>query len=224
MTLQWNALEPPIVAMDRVWTLEARQHEYLFRVGYDIAPWEDAWYAYGEDVVQWKIRFDVIEDSASTAKAYAAAWLRDQQSPSRLTTPFSHTRDDWETPQDLFDELNEEFHFTLDVAASPENAKCDRYFTAYQDGLVQDWGTEICWANPPYGLILRRWVQKAYESSKAGATVVMLLPASTSARWWHQFVEPYAEYCFLPRRVKFVGGATGARFDSVLVIFRPSVG
>lgn len=76
----------------------------------------------------------------------------------------SSNTDLWETPQDFFDKLNEEFHFDLDVCALPENAKCERYFTPEQDGLSQEWrGT--CWMNPPYGRKIGAWVQKAYETS-----------------------------------------------------------
>lgn len=53
---------------------------------------------------------------------------------------FSRESDEWSTPQDLFDKLNEEFKFTLDPCATAENAKCKKYFTAEQNGLLQDWG------------------------------------------------------------------------------------
>lgn len=53
---------------------------------------------------------------------------------------FSSATDLWETPQEFFDELDKEFHFTVDVCATPENAKCARYFTQEQDGLRQKWG------------------------------------------------------------------------------------
>lgn len=53
---------------------------------------------------------------------------------------FSSATDNWETPIDFFNELNNEFNFTLDVCASPENAKCDKYFTKEIDGLKQTWG------------------------------------------------------------------------------------
>lgn len=56
---------------------------------------------------------------------------------------FSSKEEKWATPQDFFDKLNDEFHFTLDVAASPNNAKCANYFTEEQDGLVQSWGGGI---------------------------------------------------------------------------------
>lgn len=53
---------------------------------------------------------------------------------------FSSDKNFWETPQKLFDELDAEFHFTLDAAASDENHKCARYFTQSDDGLRQNWG------------------------------------------------------------------------------------
>ena len=64
---------------------------------------------------------------------------------------FSSKTDLWSTPQDLFDSLNAEWHFTLDVCATPENAKCKKFYTPDMDGLKQDWKDNICWMNPPYG-------------------------------------------------------------------------
>ena len=80
---------------------------------------------------------------------------------------FSSKTDLWETPQELFNELNKEFKFELDVCAVPENAKCKDYFTPDQDGLMQKW-KGICWMNPPYGRNIGNWVKKAYESSRGG--------------------------------------------------------
>ena len=82
--------------------------------------------------------------------------------------------DSWETPQGVFDKLNTEFGFTLDVCATPENAKCKRFFTKDTDGLKQTW-SEQCWMNPPYGREIGAWVKKAYESN---CFVVGLLPCS----------------------------------------------
>lgn len=70
---------------------------------------------------------------------------------------------EWETPQYLFDELNDEFHFTIDVCATKENAKVNRFFTKDQDGLKQDWTGETVWCNPPYGREMYAWVRKCYE-------------------------------------------------------------
>lgn len=80
---------------------------------------------------------------------------------------FSSATDLWATPQDFFDKLNEEFQFQLDVCATAENAKCEKYYTKDQDGLNMPWvGT--CWCNPPYGREIGRWVKKAFESSVRG--------------------------------------------------------
>ena len=85
---------------------------------------------------------------------------------------FSSASDMWETPKDFFDRLNDEFHFTLDVCANSENAKCRRFYSKEDDGLKQKWNG-VCWCNPPYGRNVGKWVEKAYKS---GCTTVMLLP------------------------------------------------
>lgn len=74
---------------------------------------------------------------------------------------------EWATPQAFFDELDKEFHFTLDVCATPENAKCTNFFTKEQDGLSQEWSGMV-WMNPPYGREISKWVAKctAYEGGQ----------------------------------------------------------
>ena len=126
---------------------------------------------------------------------------------------------EWETPQATFDALNDEFHFTLDVCATPENAKCPHFFTAEDDGLSQTW-TGICWMNPPYGRGIGLWVAKAYRESLAGATVVCLVPSRTDTRWWHNFVMK-GEIRFVKGRLKFGGHHWNAPFPSAIVVFRP---
>lgn len=95
---------------------------------------------------------------------------------------------EWATPQDFFDRLDEEFDFTLDPCATPENAKCSRYFTKGGDGLSQDWSGDRVFMNPPYGREIGKWVKKAYEESQKGALVVCLIPARTDTSYWHEFV------------------------------------
>ena len=80
---------------------------------------------------------------------------------------FSSKTDLWATPQDFFDKLNEEFHFTLDVCAIPENAKCKKYYTPDINGLSQKW-SGVCWCNPPYGREIANWVEKAYLEAHGG--------------------------------------------------------
>lgn len=134
---------------------------------------------------------------------------------------FSSSTDLWATPQDFFDRLNAEFDFDIDVCASPDNAKCDTYFTKEQDGLSQSWGV-TCWCNPPYGREVGKWVQKAYISSKnEGSTVVMLLPARTDTKWFHEYIYNQSEIRFIKGRLKFGGSANSAPFPSMVVVFRP---
>lgn len=80
----------------------------------------------------------------------------------------SSLTDEWATPIELFDSLNKEFHFTLDVCADEKNHKCARYFNKAQNGLNQDWGTETCWMNPPYGRTIGKWMDKAVKSMRGG--------------------------------------------------------
>lgn len=143
-------------------------------------------------------------------------------SPARssMAVHFSSASDDWATPQDFFDKLNQEFSFELDVCASGANAKCKRYFTKEQDGLAQKW-EGVCWMNPPYGRVISRWMKKAYESSVAGATVVCLVPARTDTAWWHDYATR-GEVRFIRGRLKFGGQKNCAPFPSAVVVFRPT--
>lgn len=101
----------------------------------------------------------------------------------------SSKTDNWATPQDFFDKLNEEFHFTLDPCADSENHKCDLFFTREQNGLNQDWGGHTVFCNPPYGREIADWVKYAYEQSqKPDTTVVMLIPARTDTRYFHEYI------------------------------------
>ena len=102
---------------------------------------------------------------------------------------FSSKTDDWATPQDFFDELNREFGFTLDPCADQFNHKCATYYTKEQDGLVHDWAVERVFCNPPYGKEIGKWVQKSLEESRKPDTlVVMLIPARTDTKWFHDFI------------------------------------
>lgn len=138
----------------------------------------------------------------------------------KLAVHFSSKTCLWETPQNFFDELDREFGFTLDVCALPENAKCLRYFTPEEDGLKQVW-RGVCWCNPPYGREIGEWVAKAREASRAGATVVCLLPARTDTAWWHSHVMEATEVRFVRGRLRFGGGENSAPFPSAVVVFRP---
>lgn len=131
---------------------------------------------------------------------------------------FSSKTEMWETPQDFYDKMNDEFHFTLDAAAIQENAKCDRFFSPEDDGLSQPWDG-VVWCNPPYCRKTGKWVKKAYEESKKGATVVMLLPCRPDVSWFHDYILGKAEIRFIRGRLKFGGSSNSAPFPSMVVVF-----
>lgn len=102
---------------------------------------------------------------------------------------FSSARMDWATPQAFFDALDAEFRFTLDPCASAANAKCGKFYTAADNGLEQDWSGETVFCNPPYGRAIYDWVFKCWrEARKPRTTVVMLIPARTDTRYFHEFI------------------------------------
>jgi len=133
---------------------------------------------------------------------------------------FSSKSVEWETPQGFFDQLNEEFGFTLDPCCTHENAKCEEHFTKEENGLEQDWGNGIVFCNPPYGRKIIHWMRKAWESSLNGATVVCLVPARTDTQWFHEYAIK-GEIRLVKGRVKFGGHSNSATFPSMIVIFRP---
>lgn len=130
----------------------------------------------------------------------------------------SSNRQDWPTPLYLFQALDQEFHFTLDVCASEENHKVSKYFDEEIDGLKQDWTKDICFMNPPYGKPISKWVRKAKETANGGGVVVGLLPARTDTKWWGD-VMTASELRFIKGRIMFEGADACAPFPSVIVIW-----
>tara|TARA_R100001129_G_scaffold87202_2_gene59458 strand:+ start:260 stop:742 length:483 start_codon:yes stop_codon:yes gene_type:complete len=140
---------------------------------------------------------------------------------------FMSKRSDWATPQDLFDKLNKQFNFDIDVCADVSNAKCKKYYSIEDDALSQTW-KGYCFMNPPYGREISKWVKKAYESSGANsfspissgeATVVCLLPSRTDTKWWHDYVMKADTVKFIKGRLKFDGHKNSAPFPSAIVVF-----
>ena len=130
---------------------------------------------------------------------------------------------EWATPQKFFNDLDAEFHFTLDPCSTHENAKCENHFTKDDDGLSQNWGGHRVFCNPPYGRELPKWVKKCYEESRH-ADVVMLIPARTDTRWFHDYIYGKAEIRFIKGRLKFGNAKQSAPFPSMVVIYRASQG
>jgi phage N-6-adenine-methyltransferase len=140
-----------------------------------------------------------------------------------MAVHYSSKSVEWSTPQWLFDRLNSEFHFTLDVCATPENAKCERYITEEVDGLKQLW-TGTCWMNPPHAGrgCINPWIEKAMrEAEQDNATVVALVPARPGSPWFFDHCSQ-GEIRFLRSKLTF-GGMGVAPFNSAVVIFHPGL-
>ena len=146
----------------------------------------------------------------------------------------SSAKHDWGTPPEVFDRLNKEFEFDIDLAASAKNALLPDYFSEDDDSLKQDWHkiarTGVGFCNPPYKRVLQtQFIAKAEAERRLGFTTVMLLPARTDTRAFHKYIwneyknKPRCgvEIRFLKGRLKFVGADDGAPFPSMIVIFRP---
>lgn len=138
---------------------------------------------------------------------------------------FSTGKDDWETPIDFFEKLNSEFEFTLDPCCTHQSAKCKKYYTQKENGLLQTWKNEVVFVNPPYSKKTKTnpgqeaWIKKAYEES-IHATVVMLIPARTDTKAFHEYIYGKAEIRFIKGRLKFGSSNNPAPFPSMIVIYR----
>lgn len=132
---------------------------------------------------------------------------------------YTSTTDEWATPQAVFDQLNAEFHFTLDPCSSHENAKCENHFTMEEDGLLQDWGGHSVFVNPPFSK-MKDWCKKCLEESqKTNTKVVMLIPVRTDTAYFHDYIYHNAQLRFIRGRLHYNDSKCGAPFPSMVVIF-----
>jgi len=128
-----------------------------------------------------------------------------------------YLKDERETPEKLFLDLDREFNFTLDPCCTEQNAKCKKFFTKKEDGLVQDWSEDVVFMNPPYSAILT-WIKKAHNEALKGATVACLIISDTSTTYWHEYCL-FGKIRFIRGRLKFGDNRYPAPFPSVIVIF-----
>jgi len=149
-------------------------------------------------------RMNLQEEKITYNKLILGDWYQSSESP------------EWETPQWLFDLLNKEFHFSLDVCASEKNHKCKKYFSRQNNGLKQKW-QETCWMNPPYGREIAQWMGKAKIESENGAIIVCLVPARPDTEWWwNNCIQ--GEIRFIRGRLQWPGSDTMAPFPSAVII------
>ena len=134
---------------------------------------------------------------------------------------FSSKTGQWATPQEFYDKLDWRFGpFNLDPCADSDNAKCTKFFTEGDNGLSQSWEGFTSFVNPPYGRGIDKWIKKAYEESRKDNTrVVMLIPARTDTKYWHQYVMKADEIHYVKGRLKFGDSENSAPFPSAGVVF-----
>jgi len=135
---------------------------------------------------------------------------------------YSSDTNEWATPQELFNRLNESYNFSLDPCCTKKTAKCKTFITKEQDGLNQTWGSHRVFCNPPYGREIGKWIKKAYEESLTGALVVCLIPSRTDTKYWHEYCMKARHIVLFRGRIKFErddGLIAPAPFPSCLVIF-----
>lgn len=144
--------------------------------------------------------------------------------------------DYYETPPEIYDPLHAEFHFEVDAAANKRNTKCPLFLSddpscKTENALTVNWPTWCTiWCNPPHSKEGRKdeFIKKASEAAVEGATVVMLLPARTGTKAFHEYIynKPNVDIRFLKGRIKFLlkGNRTKGpgKFDSMIVVFRPT--
>lgn len=161
-----------------------------------------------------------IEDLELNRQAIFNSNKQDGMSDHSRKVLFSNESDNWATPKELYEELNNEFNFNYDPC--PLNSTFDGLKTAWRNSTF---------INPPYSNIIG-FLEKGHEELKNGnsKTLVYLIPVRTDTRWFHTYIypyfkkecKPYADIRFIKGRVKFDNGNgvnNSAPFPSMLVIF-----
>ena len=134
---------------------------------------------------------------------------------------FSSKTGEWATPQDFFDKLNWRFGpFDLDPCATPFNTKCANFYSPAENGLTKSWEGHTVFVNPPYGRGIEEWIKKGYkEAQNPDTKVVMLIPARTDTKYWHDYVMKAEMVFFIKGRLKFGDSENSAPFPSAVVVF-----
>lgn len=168
----------------------------------------------------------------------------------KKTKALDKTSDEFGTPEYIFDPLDEEFDFTIDVAASNKNFKMSPYWTAADNALKKDWGGERVFCNPPYS---RGWVEAFFLKMLVATRDIFILDREDYEYWkdqdvndpqrpdfadggrcklgvlliptyterkWFHRYSQHFETRFFDHRIKFIGGESGARGNHMLLIFR----
>jgi site-specific DNA-methyltransferase (adenine-specific) len=148
-------------------------------------------------------------------------------------TLFSSETSDWQTPIELYKQLDKEFHFDLDPCTTKDNPLGSPFYFSLEsgrNGLHENWVGSV-FVNPPYNKEITKWIEKAYFEftfNSGVKSVVFLLPARTDTKWFHKYIYDRihndfytnVEVRFLKGRLTFVGAKNPAPFPSMVVIFK----
>lgn len=131
----------------------------------------------------------------------------------------------WRTPGRIFADLDTEFGFTLDPAASAPIRPDIEWFGEDEQGLWREWSGRV-FVNPPYGRVIADWMRKIVLERERCDVIVALVPARTDSAWWHDYAMQADEIRFIRGRLSFEGvdapKGHNAPFPSVLLVYRGS--
>lgn len=132
-------------------------------------------------------------------------------------------KEDYGTPGWLFDQLNRQFNFSIDLAANEANHKHPRWLgpgsPIAEDSFKYPWQGR-CFLNPPFSRRTKQWVRRAIEATTVGDAelVLMVLPVSY-VNWFWDYVAYHCRSTILDKRIKFDGAPHVANFDVRLALF-----
>ncbi len=133
------------------------------------------------------------------------------------------SKDDWTTPRKLFNWLDNTFNFTLDAAASKENALCEKFYTKEDNSLKQPWnGSVFC--NPPYSMA-KEFAEYAQSQAIGQKEICLLLPVRSDRLWFQRLLHdaPQWQACWITGRLHFGSSGNGAFMYSVIFYIAPRV-
>ena len=134
----------------------------------------------------------------------------------KLKGLYSSDKWEYETPDDIFNFLDDLFNFQIDCAATEDNTKCKRFISPEMNALdiKTSWKPHKgrFWLNPPWGReytkatghSLDDWLRRAYMEYLAGNEGVVLVSARVDTKWWHDYAK-FAPYIWFPKgRISFL--------------------
>ncbi len=126
------------------------------------------------------------------------------------------SRDEWQTPQWLFDKLNTQYNFKVDCCANVSNAKCKIYPMNFLDIRIVT--KYHCWMNPPFSKA-QEMFKGFFKRIREGVAIYRCDNMETKI--WQDIILKNASWVFIPnKRIAYEGmEGKGSRFPSALIGF-----